>query len=74
MGQSMTILVVFMDCRQAIIEKHNAAFPKDQWASAADIRDQIGGPPNQARQEIAASCAIDGNVAAAIRKRMQKEW
>ncbi len=74
MMDDLTIMTLFMDCSEAIIEKHNTAYPKDKWASVAGIQDQLGGAPNTDRQELAATCAVDGNLAAAIRKRMQKEW
>ena len=57
---SLPLLVIIMDCSEAIIEKHNAAFPKDPWAGTADVRDMMGGKPNPIRLARAKACANNG--------------
>ena len=57
---SLSLLVLIMDCSEAIIEKHNAAFPKDPWAGTRDVRDMMGGTPNPIRLARAKACANNG--------------
>jgi hypothetical protein len=47
-----------LDCSQALIEMHNAAYPSHAFAGVADIREELAGRPTDTERQQARTCAL----------------
>jgi outer membrane murein-binding lipoprotein Lpp len=58
----LALMVRITDCQAAVINRHNQFHPEDPWADVDDVRDFLGGKPDEKREAQAEACAKAGGL------------